>query len=137
MRGDMLTDKAKLLGFIAASIVPALLLAIFAPLSGDGGILAFIVSFAFCFPFFVFATALFGAPLFVLLERFKLVFWWTALIGGAVIGVAMVLLISFGGQRDPLTIAEYASLGALSGFVFWVVARIASRKQMKNSEKNM
>jgi hypothetical protein len=123
-----LTDKAIMLGFLAASLVPALLTAIFSPLSGGGAFLNFIVSFAIFYPFSAFATALLGAPLFVLLDRFKLVSWWTATLGGAIIGVVMIRLVIFNGYFDLSTIPIYALMGGLSGLVFWVVARIASRK---------
>jgi hypothetical protein len=124
----MSTDKATLIGFLAASVVPAILMAIFAPLTNDRSFFTHVITFTVAYPFSAIAAALLGAPLYLLLHRFKLIFWWTAVIAGAAVGVAMVRMITIGGHLDLLTALRFAIMGAVSGFVFWLFWRMGSER---------
>jgi hypothetical protein len=74
----MKQTTATLLGFLAASVLPATYLSVVFPLSGERDVQSVLLS-AFVFYFFAaVATAIFGLPTYLVLKRFNLVTWWSA-----------------------------------------------------------
>lgn len=86
---------------------------------------------------FVFSAlfmTLFGAPAFLLGKRLNLVRWWSAIIVGSLLGTIVDVVVRWpgtGGSLSSWVVADFRSLyvyidtvmGALTGFVFWLVWR--------------
>jgi hypothetical protein len=110
---------AAVLGFLAASLVPALILAVGTPLVGDltsrlrWALIFFLYSAA--------ATLILGVPFFLMFLGFKRVRWWSALCVGAAIGAVVdevLLSESTNRMRGALL---FAAIGAAAGLTFWIV----------------
>jgi hypothetical protein len=112
-------------GFLVAPFVVATSLALFQRADGHFdpvGALGLVPIFYF---FALLATAVFAAPLFVLLHRLKAANIWSLISIGALTGVlaAVAMTLPEGPQaRDMLFTAP---IGAVSAFVFWLFWRRA------------
>jgi hypothetical protein len=118
--------RAALIGFVAASVVPSLRMAILA-LPWEPGIRSlgeaalFVgVAFSVALPFSVLPTLIIGVPGFLLCRRVGLVTWWLALGVGAVAGV-LVAVARPANQPVADMLVKYVLLGAAAGLTFWVV----------------
>jgi len=120
----MKQTPATTLGFLAASVFPAAYFAIMFPLSGDRDFLSIAGTFFVSYFFAACATVILGAPMFLLMNKLRLVSWWSAASSGALAGVIVLLAIRFGGAMDWVTVLRFALLGGAAGFVFWMVWRI-------------
>jgi hypothetical protein len=120
-----------LLAFGAAAIVATIGAELLALLT-ESGVDAF-TTLGF-FPVVLYFSALFsvlfGLPAYLLGRRLKLISWWSTMIVGFSIGVAVALLLEWRspGFADPLrqllvTCGSYGSVGAISGIAFWLVWR--------------
>jgi hypothetical protein len=108
-------------GFLAASIVPALVLSVLAPLSGSHDIESISLTFVLYFQAAMGAVVLFGMPTFFVLRRFAPGKWWMAVTAGLTLSIPLVLLIP--GRPNLAAIAIFAPLTALSALVFRLVWR--------------
>jgi len=106
---------------IAASLAPVLISIVrslptepFQPLR-DFGLMGLVFYFSLIFVF------LFGLPCFLVLERFQLVRWWTAVITGIIVGVIATVIVRFPSYPLFWKLVSNAGTGALSAFVFWVI----------------
>lgn len=66
-----------------------------------------------------------GYPLFRLFTRKGWTAWWLYLIGGALIGVSVLIAVSAAAEGVAVavgTLLLFLGLGALSTLVFWVIA---------------
>lgn len=119
----MKQPTAAIFGFVAASLFPAIYLAIVFPVAGDHRILSMAASFIIFYPFSSAAALIFGIPGVFALKKFGLVAWWSSVGYGAISGVLTLLLITFGGHRDFASLLRFAILGAISGLIFWAFWR--------------
>jgi hypothetical protein len=118
-----------ILGFLVApALVPAGVIALMAAqgtrLDGDALMVPAIYA-AFTYG----AAAILGAPLFALFSRLRWSRWWQYLLGGAAIGLAIVLPFAVMTPED-VTIAPVGlvtALGAASALAFWLLAIRESR----------
>ncbi|WP_416762469.1 hypothetical protein ACNI65_08915 [Roseateles sp. So40a] len=109
-------------GFLAATVIAAACLAMLSPISGRDELVDMLLTFLVVFPFTVAATLALGVPAFALVNHWNLVRWWSAILGGAVIGALAIVIVSEGnvsGAGMPI----YGAAGALAGLSFWVVWR--------------
>ena len=114
--------RATLIGFVAASAIPAALLAILSPLSKPLNIYS-IMGFVVFYPYSAAATALLGVPTFLLFRRFSLVNIWSALLGGFCDGVLVDIVISLPNPPDVRSALMFGAMAALAAFVFWSIWR--------------
>jgi len=113
---------AALFGFLAASVLPAAYLAVAFPLSGERDVQSVLLS-AFVFYFFAaVATAIFGLPTYLVLKRFNLVTWWSAVGCGALAGALTIAALT--SNFDPTSRLRFTLLGAAAGLLFWSVWRV-------------
>jgi hypothetical protein len=118
--------KATLLGFVAASMLPAVYLSVCYPLSGDHDPWSIIGTFFVTYYFVVVAMVALGVPTYLILERFKLVRWWSALGCGAIAGEVSILAIT--SNLDSSSQIRFAFLGGAAGLLFWFVRRVILRR---------
>ena len=110
------------LGFVAAAIFPAIVLAVTSPITegrlvGALGILPLLLVFS-CG-----AVLLLGLPLFLLLRRFRLVRWWSAIASGLVIGALVAVITRAPGVVKPGDFIVMVPLGGATAFLFWLIWR--------------
>src|SRR5690349_19856892 len=117
----MTKNEAAFLGFVVACAVPAVLLAVIAPLSGTLGIASFVGTFVIVFFYSAIAALVFGAPIFLLFRRIRRVTWWSALIGGCLAGALTSVLIRLPGPPNVHDLLIDAPMGAACGFAFWLI----------------
>jgi hypothetical protein len=117
----MKSELRTVLGFVAASVVPAAYLAIAFPLSGSRDLASVVASFVVAYYFSALATGFLGLPLFLLLSKLDLVTWWSSVACGAAAGVVALAVVT-GGLENAVSLM-YAAIGAGAGLVFWLVWR--------------
>lgn len=111
------------LGLVLAAVLPAAYLAIAFPLSGDRDLPSMVGSFLVAYFFAGAATALLGFPLFLVLDKLKLVKWWSSTGAGVVVAMIALLAVRFGGDIDQATLLRFSVLGGCAGFLFWIIWR--------------
>lgn len=120
----MKEGTAIFIGFAIASTFPALLFGLTTPLTRDEPNLRTIISlFPIGYFFSALATSVFAVPLFFAARRFNLVRWWTAIVGGFVIGAGISVALQWPNWSGPLDLITniYGATGAVSGLVFWLI----------------
>lgn len=120
----MKQTSAAVIGMIAASILPAAYLAILHPLSGERDIQSIVGTFLVAYFFSAVAALFLGIPVFLVLNRLKLVYWWSAAGSGALVGAISLATIRFGGVIDVATSWRFVMLGACAGLIFWAIWRL-------------
>lgn len=113
--------------FIAASSVTAAAIALLFPLSGSHGLADVLGTFLVVLPFSSAAALALGFPAFALLNRWGLVRWWSAMLGGAVAGMLAILTLSSGNVESAAALTPYGAIGSASGLAFWLVWRRSAR----------
>lgn len=112
---------ATILGFVAASLLPSAYLAVMAPLSGDRNFQSVLGSFVVFYYFASAATVLLGVPAYLILKKFNLVAWWSALGGGTLVGALVSFAVA--PTSDPAGHQIFAVLGGVAGLLFWIIRR--------------
>jgi len=108
-------------GFIVASAIPALLLSVFTPLSGELSIKSFVGTFVITYMFSAAATVVFGVPLFLLFRRIGIITWWSVLVGGFLAGVLVSIVIRLPDSPNARDMLMDGPMAAASAFVFWLI----------------
>ena len=114
---------AAAIGFMVASLIPAVIIAVISPLDGVRDIRSILSSALIFYPFAVAFVVLLGLPTFLLLRPFRPGHWWSATIVGFLLGAivaAVVRLPSFPALRELL---QFGSMAALSAVAFWLIWR--------------
>lgn len=109
-------------GLAVASFVPPAVMAGFEVISSGGLSRLSGVLFLFLLPFSIMAAVVLGFPLLVAAIVLGKVRWWTCTAGGALVGIAVIVLIS-GINWNPVGFSSFSAIGALSGAAFWMVWR--------------
>ena len=119
---------ATILGFVAASAVPPLLIFVRAVPTEAGvnsvwdGLVFLTVVFLTFLPTSALFALVVGGPAFFVARRLGLVTWWLSLLVGALAGaLAATLLLP---RTEEMLM--FAIFGSISGAVFWLVWRIRS-----------
>ncbi|WP_124457841.1 hypothetical protein [Variovorax sp. KBW07] len=123
-RKEMSQKSATSLGLLAASVLPTAYLAIVFPLSGDRDLGSIAGTFLVAYFFAAAATAVLGIPMFFVLNKLKLVRWWSATVSGILVGAITLLAVRVGGSIDFSTLLRFALLGGGAGLLFWIVWRM-------------
>jgi hypothetical protein len=124
--------RAIVLGFAAASAVPALIFAALPSAPGTHpGLSEALSRVATLFPFFLLYSAAFtlvlGVPAFLLCRRFGLVTWWVALLVGALAGVLISVVVRSSNQPYTDLFVSFVPASTISALTFWLVWRLARR----------
>lgn len=114
---------ANVFGFLAASILPAAYMAVVYPLSGERDLHSVAGSLFVFYYFAAFITAILGIPAFLLLNKLRLVTWWSAIGSGALIGGIGLVGLTSVGSMDYAGLLRFAMLGGASGLIFWIIWR--------------
>jgi len=122
--GEVKQKPAIALGLLAASVLPAAYFAIVFPLSGDRDFQSIVGTFLVAYFFAAAATVILGAPMFLLLNKLKLVSWWSAASSGALVGVIALFTITSSVEIELVPALRFATLGGVAGFVFWLFWRV-------------
>src|SRR5688572_24911919 len=109
------------LAFLGAAALPAAYLAVASPLSGVRDPSSIFGTFLVAYWFSCLLAGLVGLPAFLLLSKFNLVTWWSAIGCGAISGVVALVAI-LGAFEGPVAL-RYSVLGAGAGLLFWLVLR--------------
>jgi hypothetical protein len=118
--GSMNRGLATVLGFVAAAVLPAAYLALAYPLSGQHDPRSVLITFVLTYFVATAAAVFFGSPIFLVLNRFKLVRWWSAASCGALVGVIAVTAVRYSANFDIDVLMRYALLGGVAGVTFWI-----------------
>ena len=108
--------------FLGASVVPAAYQAIAFPLSGERDTISFLGTFVVAYWFSTLATVIVGIPALLLLSKFGLVGWGSAVGSGALAGLVTYVALLAGHVEGPVAL-RFLILGAGAGLVFWLVFR--------------
>ena len=117
---------ATAVGFLVASLIPAVLFAVFTPMTGTLDLRSALGTFRVTYPFSAIATILFGAPAFLALRRFGLIKWWSTLGVGFCLGALVAVVMRLPNQVDVHDLLTFAPMAAASAFVFWLVWRLGN-----------
>jgi len=71
--------------------------------------------------FALLAEIVIALPLFLMVMRLSLFRWWSAIIGGVLVGVLADILVRSLRIPDSAELARFAAIGAISGVSFWRV----------------
>lgn len=112
---------AAFVGLLVSSAIPAAILSVAGPLSGQRDFPSIAVTFAVAYPFSAAATLLLGLPLFFVLHWLELVTWWTSGLGGFFIGVLIAFAIRAPNEVQNNEVWKLGAIGAISAFAFWIV----------------
>jgi ABC-type uncharacterized transport system permease subunit len=116
---------AAIVGFLVAPLVCAIIGAVLTPV--EGRINLDIFSILGLLPIFYFfaalATILFGVPCFLLLLKYKLVTWWSALLVGIVAGLLVAVIFKAPSHVEARDLIVLGFMGSASALSFWLVWR--------------
>jgi hypothetical protein len=110
---------AGIVGFVVASMIPAIVFSAFTPLVERSDIVGRIGLFPGFYLFSASATVLVALPTFFLFLRFNLVRWWSVLGVGFAIGALMAIIVRW--PTQPREVIIMGGIGVLSALGFWVV----------------
>ena len=122
---------AAVLGFLAAALVPALILGMGTPIAGN-----LTSKLVFTFVFFGYsaiASLVLGGPFFLVFLSFKRVRWWSALCVGAAIGAAVDEVLLSGSTNRVRGALLFAAIGAAAGLTFWIVWKLCGGEKPADS----
>ena len=108
-----------ILAFVIAPLVPSVTLSGFSQGATDFGSLLFAMLAFYVFSFVL--TLPIALPLYLLLQRFGLVRWWSAALGGFLAGQGVVVLLF--GNVGATGYLGFGTVGCLAGVVFWLIWR--------------
>lgn len=109
-----------MLGFLVASLLPAAYLAVAFPISGQRDLQSLLGSFVVFYFFVAAATAILGIPAFLVLNKLKLVTWWSTIGCGAFLAPLALFVVTFPGFPGVGILSTYAMLGGAAGCMFWI-----------------
>ena len=119
-------------GFLAAAVVPTVVLSVSVPFTGTRFDLeGAMVELVLFFPFAVASVVTLGIPTFLILRPFAPGEWWIAVAVGLVLAVPLryalqLILPGKGLLPDPLVLEPLTTLSAL---VFWLVWRWVEERE--------
>lgn len=126
--------SAIVVGFLIASVIPAIELALLSLMSEArvhsmtflDAFLLVAVSFLVFYPYSILFAAVIGVPLFFACRRLGVVTWWSALVCGALIGT--LASAAFHSARDPYIddLLRFVPVGSIAAYAFWLVWRRAA-----------
>src|SRR5262245_60935337 len=111
------------LAILGASLVPAIVGGLTTPVTSSfdfGAAVGLVPVFYF---FSLAAAVILGLPLFFLARHYRVVRWWSALLGGAIVGALMAFVTRAPSFVRLSKIFWMAVMGAASGLVFWAIWR--------------
>jgi len=117
---------AGVLGFIVAPLISAVTLATATRLFEPSDIVARIAMVPVFYYFSAMATVLLGLPAFFVLLRFKIIYWWSVLAGGLVIGALMGAIVGAPNHAQLPNVLFMSATGAASAVGFWLIWRRGS-----------
>lgn len=71
------------------------------------------------YAFALFASIIFGVPVYIIFHRKGWTTWWWACVAGAVIGSAMAFLIRLPGSPMVRDLLVFTTVGVVSALTFW------------------
>jgi hypothetical protein len=111
-------------GLLAAPVLPAAYMAVLKPLGGHRDFISIVVTFIVVYMFAATGGACVGTPIFLLLNKYKLVSWWLATCSGALVSAIVLFTLTSASNMNFETLSSLAIPGAVGGFVFWIFWRI-------------
>jgi hypothetical protein len=119
----MRESVAAVVGFVAASVFPPVVLSFGWPLSGRFDIVSAAIGVVVLYPFSAAFTFLLGVPAFLLLRRFAPGRWWAVLAVGFVLGILVSIAMRLPSRPDPRDFLVDGPLAAGSALIFWLIWR--------------
>jgi ABC-type uncharacterized transport system permease subunit len=117
---------AAIMGFLVAPLVSAVIGAVLTPVEGrlNLDLVSILGLLPIIYFFAALATILLGVPSFLLLLKYKLVTWWSALIVGVVAGVIVALIFKAPSHVEARDLLVMGTMGSASALAFWVIWRL-------------
>jgi hypothetical protein len=116
-------SRQVIVAFLAAPLVAAALFVTISSLDGglNGGLGNLLVTLLAAYCYAAIGTIVVAIPAFLIFRKFNLVRWWTASIGGALLGFVSALVI--GSPSAPILRGRLplAGIGVAAGLVFWLI----------------
>jgi uncharacterized membrane protein YvlD (DUF360 family) len=114
---------AAIVGFLAASLIPALMFAVLTPVSGRFDLPSMLGLFTVGYFFSAMATILFGLPAFFLIHYFRLIRWWSTLAAGCAVGAIVAIIVRLPNRVEVNDLLVMCAMGTAAAFAFWLVWR--------------
>ena len=124
----MATFRTALVSFLAASVVPPLLFALFTPLSDELNLASAAGTFLVTYQFSLVAMLFLGIPTFFLFRRFNFTSWGLVVAAGVVDGALVAILLRLPNQPDLRDVVQLAVIGAAATITFRTVWALQSRR---------
>lgn len=112
-----------LAGYVVAALIPAVVIALTAPVTGEPGLSIALVTFLFVFPLSLAVVAIVGFPAFLVLRRFAPGRWWWVLPVGFLLGLLVVVVVFWPAMPRPQSVVYFGTIGAGSALAFWLIWR--------------
>lgn len=119
--------KTAIVGFLVAPFMSASIGITQTEVFGDLDVATFFGLLPLFYFFSAVATILFGVPIFLILNRFKLIKWWSTLSAGMLIGALATIIFSFPNEIQFKALLTMSSMGGASAFFFWLIWSLGNR----------
>lgn len=124
----MTKNKSTIIAFLVAPLIPASIGITQTAVFGSLNLTTFFGLLPIFYLFSVMATVFFGAPLFLIFRRYKMISWLSSLVVGIVVG-ALAALIFFPANTVQISgLILMSSTGGAAGLFFWLIWSFGSEK---------
>ena len=120
----MTQNQATALGLFAAATVTPIFYAFFVPLGGKFDLGLVLITLTMIYWISLTAIAVLGFPAFIVLKRYKLVKWWSAIGVGLIAGPLAVIGVVQISSTNFEELLKFSVLGGIAGFAFWIFWRL-------------
>jgi hypothetical protein len=115
--------RALIATFLAPLVAALIVAAIFSiQLNLGAGIYAFIMAYVVS----LLSEVVIGLPLVYLGWRLSIIRWWTAALGGFLVGALAAVAMQWSHSPSPGILGGFGAIGAISGLAFWLIWRAGS-----------
>jgi len=129
----MTKATATIIGFVLAPAFPAFVMAFTSPVVQEGNIVDILGGTLFFYCFALAFTVFFGVPAFALLQKLRLITWWSVIPAGLVIGSLVAIIVDLPSLRGLQNIPRMGLLGCATTFLFWLIWRLGRDKNQQSS----
>lgn len=125
---------ATIVGFVVAPLVPSIYGALATPITRKFDIFTQLPLIPAFYGYALLFTIVFGVPAFLLIQHFRFIRWWTALVGGVVIGAIVLVIVHLPGTPSARDFMGTLPLGGVSGLVFWLIWKQGQEPSEKSND---
>lgn len=120
----MTKTKTSIIGFLIAPLVSASIGISQTDTFGGLDIQTYFGLLPIFYLFSALATVIFGVPIFLLLNRYRFIRWWSTTGFGMLIGAIVMVVFVFPNAVELKGLVTMVLMGGVSAFSFWAIWRL-------------